>query len=82
MTKTGPLVLSGAAAGVSVDGPIASVSARVRAAGGEALEVEETGCALSAALAPAVRGMEVAIGAVAGVSETCAVDVTGAGADD
>lgn len=38
ITTTGPLEVSGFAAGVSVEGPIASVSAQVRVAGAEGLE--------------------------------------------
>jgi hypothetical protein len=33
MTSTGPFVLSGTAAGVSVEGPMASVSVRFKGAG-------------------------------------------------
>jgi hypothetical protein len=39
MTTTGPLELSGFAAGVSVDGPIASVSLRLRSTGGAGFAV-------------------------------------------
>lgn len=51
ITTTGPLVLSGFRAGVSVEGPIASVSVRLRLAGAAALEgddgtgVSSEGCA-------------------------------------
>jgi len=38
ITTTGPLEVSGFAAGVSVEGPIASVSAQVKVAGAEGLE--------------------------------------------
>lgn len=72
ITSTGPLVLSGFAAGVSVDGPIASVSARFNAAGGAGFADGEAATgAFSEALVSTAGGVEVAIGAVAGVSATC-----------
>ena len=72
ITSTGPLVLSGFAAGVSVDGPIASVSARFNAAGDAGFADGETATgALSEVLVSVTCGVEVAIGAVTGVSATC-----------
>lgn len=72
ITSTGPLVLSGFAAGVSVDGPIASVSARFNAAGGAGFADGEAATgAFSEALVSTAGGVEVAIGAVTGVSATC-----------
>lgn len=51
ITTTGPFELSGFAAGVSVDGPIASVSLRFRSTGGAGFAGAGgavVGCALSA----------------------------------
>lgn len=65
-------MLSGFAAGVSVDGPIASVSARFNAAGGAGFADGEAATgAFSEALVSTAGGVEVAIGAVTGVSATC-----------
>lgn len=65
MTRTGPLVLSGLAAGVSVDGPIASVSARVNSAGGAALaEVDGAIWAISVDSGSTVEWLVVSIGSV------------------
>lgn len=50
MTTTGPFELSGFAAGVSVEGPIASVSLRLRSTRGAGFEGDEgaaVGCAVS-----------------------------------
>lgn len=47
MTTTGPLEVSGLAAGVSVEGPMASVSLRVRSVGGVLLEVVAVSVAVS-----------------------------------
>jgi len=80
MTSTGPLVLSGFAAGVSVDGPIASVSARFNAAGGAGFAdgAAATG-ASSEALISVTCGVEAAIAAGTGVSATCVLVLAGAG---
>ena len=81
ITSTGPLVLSGFAAGVSVDGPMASVSARFKAEGGAGFaDGEAAAGASSEVLGSTVCGVEVAIGAVAGAaSVACVVVSTGAG---
>jgi hypothetical protein len=80
ITSTGPLVLSGFAAGVSVDGPIASVSARFNAAGGAGFADGEAATgASSEVLVSATCGVEAAIGAAAGVSATCVLVLAGAG---
>lgn len=55
MTNTGPLELSGTAAGVSVEGPIASVSARVRLVGGAGFaDVAAAACELCAGIVSVV----------------------------
>ena len=59
MMTTGPLELSGFAAGVSEEGPIASVSMRLRSAGGVGLAV-------------AGAGVEEAAAAGSACSEVCA----------
>jgi hypothetical protein len=81
ITSTGPFVLSGFAAGVSVDGPIASVSARFNVVGGSAHLVGGVGppsdgssCASSEPLGGRTFGVNVAIGAEAVVSEAVFVD--------
>jgi len=80
ITSTGPLVLSGFAAGVSVDGPIASVSARFNAAGGAGFADGETATgAFSEVLVSVACGVEVAIGAATGVSATCVLVFVEAG---
>jgi len=69
MTSTGPLVLSGFAAGVSVEGPIASVSARVKAAGGGGFADDEGAAgAFSEALVSMAGVAVVAIAAWVGAS--------------
>jgi hypothetical protein len=76
ITRTGPLVLSGFAAGVSVDGPIASVSARFNVVGGAGLVGDDgVTCACAVALVSTTCGtsVDVAIGAEASVSGYWAV---------
>ena len=69
MTSTGPLVLSGFEAGVSVEGPMASVSARFKAVGGAGFADEEGAAgAFSGAMASTAGGADVAIAACAGAS--------------
>lgn len=83
MTSTGPLVLSGLAAGVSVEGPMASVSARFKSAGGAAFAGDEGAAgASSGALDSAVwvAGVAIAAGAGAGAAVVCAVVSAGAAA--
>jgi len=64
MTSTGPLVLSGFEAGVSVEGPMASVSARFKAVGGAGFADDEGAAgAFSEAMASAAGGADVAIAA-------------------
>lgn len=76
MTSTGPLVLSGFAAGVSVEGPIASVSVRfgwagtTTSAGADGIGSEFVEDSITV-----VCGVVISVGAIAGVSETCAVDM-------
>lgn len=81
ITRTGPFVLSGFAAGVSVDGPMASVSARFSAEGGASFPGDEgaTG-ASSKVLEPTGCSAGVAAGATAGASVVCVVVSAGAGA--
>jgi hypothetical protein len=80
ITTAGPSVLSGTAAGASVEGPMASVSARFSGAGAAGgAEDNGAGCAFSEVLVSAVCGVEVAIGAASDGPETCAV-VLGDGA--
>lgn len=78
ITTTGPFELSGLAAGVSVEGPIASVSARVRLVGGagfadEVAAVEEPGSGLVSDVCGTVTSAGAAVVAGMAVSETCAV---------
>lgn len=80
MTSTGPFVLSGAAAGVSVEGPMASVSARLRLEGGAGFTNDEgAGSVLSEGLVSVEGGVESVVWAVVGVSDSCAVVFADAG---
>lgn len=78
MTTTGPFELSGIAAGVSVEGPIASVSARLRS--GFADEVTG-GRAPGAGIVTSVCGTVISAGAVVAVvvAEPCAGLLVAAG---
>lgn len=70
MTTTGPLELSGFAAGVSVEGPMASVSVRFRLVGGvgfAAAVVGSVDCTISCGNA-GCAGAAVSDDAIAGVS--------------
>lgn len=77
MTMTGPFVVSGFDVGVSVDGPIASDSARVRLAGASASTAAGTdGAAGSGAicmLCSCVWGVAASIDGGLAASGTCAV---------
>lgn len=86
ITSVGPFVLSGSNAGVSVDGPMASVSARVSSVGGagfaavgEVDEVGEAGNAASEGCISTMCGFAAATWVVMGVSEVCAVLFAGGG---
>lgn len=71
MTSTGPFALSGAAAGVSVDGPMASVSARLRLVGGAGFaSVAEVGSVLPEGLISVMFGFSDMTWVVTGTSET------------
>jgi hypothetical protein len=84
MTTTGPFELSGTAAGVSVDGPMASVSERFNGAGRVAAVA--AACELCAGIVSEVCGTTISLGpAVVGSegsegSEGCAVVFAAAGA--
>ena len=71
MTTTGPFEASGMAAGVSVEGPIASVSARVRLVGSAGFTEDVVG----ADVVSDVYGTAVSVWAVEVVSGTWAVFV-------
>lgn len=82
MTTTGPFELSGTAAGVSVEGPIASVSERFKLVGGAGLSDDMMGaCALGAGIVSEVCGTVISTGAmvVVVVLEGCAVMLVAAG---
>jgi hypothetical protein len=80
ITSTGPFVLSGFAAGVSVDGPMASVSARFKAGGGASFAGdEEAPGASSGVLGSTSCAVGAAIGAAAGASVVCVGVSAGAG---
>lgn len=81
MTTTGPLELSGTAAGVSVEGPMASVSARFNGTGSVAAVA--TACELCAGMVSEVCGTTISLGPAAAVvvgAEGCAAVFAGAGA--
>ena len=82
MTTTGPFELSGFAAGVSVEGPIASVSARLRFVGGAGFVGDVAAiCELVAGIVSEVCGTSISAGpVVVVVSEACAVLLVGADA--
>jgi hypothetical protein len=81
ITTTGPFEASGTAAGVSVEGPIASVSARVRLVGGAVFAVDMTTvCEVEAGIVSEVCGTAISAGPVATAAEGCAAVVTAAGA--
>ena len=73
-------MLSGFAAGVSVDGPMASLSARFNAEGGAAFAGDEGAPGASSEVAGStVCAAGVAIGAAAGASVVCVVVAAGTG---
>ena len=80
ITTTGPLVWSGTAAGVSVEGPIASVSLRTRSVGSAGFDGAAADNALSSAC---VCGADVSLDAGSCDSDVCAVVciVAGSGED-
>jgi hypothetical protein len=81
ITTTGPFDVSGIAAGVSVEGPIASVSARVRLVGGAGFAVAMASvCVLEAGIVSEVCGTAISAGLEATANERCAVVFTTAGA--
>mgnify|MGYP003624077604 CR=1 FL=1 len=81
ITTTGPLVLSGFAAGVSVEGPIASVSARVRLIGGAGFVVDAAaGNVLGAGMVSVVCGTMISAGAELVSSGSCVVVLVVGGA--
>lgn len=78
MTRVGPFVLSGLEAAVSVDGPIASVSARVRLVGGVGFAAGgEVGAAAAEGCISEMCGLVDATCVVRGVSESCAAMFAG-----
>jgi hypothetical protein len=79
ITTTGPLVWSGMAAGVSVEGPIASVSLRLRSVGGAGF-VEATAGSVSSSAC--VCGVDVSIDAGSVVAAVGAVVFVGAGSGE
>ena len=79
ITSTGPFELSGAAAGVSVEGPMASVSARFRLVGGAGFTGDDAGSVLSEGLISVADGVEKSVWTVMGVSDGCAVGIADAG---
>lgn len=85
MTTTGPFELSGFAAGVSVEGPIASVSLRLRSAGAAGFAEADgaaSGCVLVACCAACGCGVDVCVDAGGGVSAVGASVVVAAGSED
>jgi hypothetical protein len=81
MTTVGPLVLSGFAAGESVEGPMASVSVRFSSArGAGCADVGTAGCVLSAEVGSGTWGAAGSAWAVWDVSVSCVVVVAVAGA--
>ena len=83
MTTTGPFELSGIVAGVSVEGPMASVSARLRLVGGAGFAADVVGgAALGAGSVSEVCGTVIMVGSVAPatLSGTGAVVFAAAGA--
>jgi hypothetical protein len=78
MTTTGPFELSGTAAGVSVDGPMASVSERFNGAGRVAAVA--AACELCAGIVSEVCGTAISLGPAVVGSEGCAVVFAAAGA--
>ena len=73
ITTTGPFELSGLAAGVSVEGPIASVSLRLRSTGGTGLEDD---AAVGEASMPSPGGTSVICGG-AGVADEVGLAISG-----
>lgn len=82
MTTTGPLELSGFAAGVSVEGPIASVSLRLRSTGGAGFEVGAAGAGsiLSCGSVCPVWGIGVPVDGVGAGPVVCAAVLGASGA--
>jgi hypothetical protein len=78
MTTTGPFELSGTAAGVSVEGPMASVSARFSGAG--IVAAVAAACELCAGVVSGVCGAAISLGPVVVGSEGCAAVFAAAGA--
>lgn len=76
MTTTGPLVWSGIAAGVSVDGPMASLSLRLMSVGGAGFAVAASAAGSSDCCA-CVAGVSIDMGSEG--SGACAVEVVAAG---
>jgi hypothetical protein len=79
MTTTGPLEWSGVAAGVSVEGPMASVSLRLRFVGGDGFEAAAAGVVLSSGCA---CDMEMSTGTGPGFSVAGAVGFAVASGED
>jgi hypothetical protein len=81
MTTTGPFEVSGTAAGVSVEGPIASVSARFKLVGGAGFAVDvAVDCVFDAGIVSEVCGTTISAGPAVAASEACAVVFVAAGA--